>query len=108
MEIFTKDYISARFAKLPKDSKELAIKVYLSPKNISIVAKSVGIEFALIDFTGVPNITMPNLHLHAKKFTSNENSPTNIINPTQVYAEIFQALVGLIFSKKVTPPPPSQ
>lgn len=98
LDIFVRDYVTARFARLPKDSTELAVKVYTTPSNVAAMARSTGIEYALIEFEGIPNITMPTLQEHVNKF-----SPDQTINfkPTAVYSDIFMALLGVVFKEKV-------
>jgi hypothetical protein len=98
LDIFVRDYVAARFARLPKDSTELAVKVYTAPSNVAAVARSTGIEYALIEFEGIPNITMPTLQAYVNRF-----SPDQTINfkPTTVYSGVFAALVGVVFQEKV-------
>ncbi|PJF16452.1 Ribonuclease III [Paramicrosporidium saccamoebae] len=98
LDIFVRDYVAARFARLPKDSTELAVQVYTTPSNVSAIARSTGIEYALIEFEGIPNISMPTLQAYV-----NKSSPDRAVNfkPTSVYSDIFMALLGVVFKEKL-------
>lgn len=100
IDIFAKDYVTARFARLPRDSKELAVKVYTTNKNLAAVAKSVGIEYAIIEFTGIPCKMMSSLEEYLNKMRDERDSKVADIRPTAIYSEIFQSLIGICFTQK--------
>lgn len=117
LSLLAKDYVVARFPCLPRDSRELALQVYTTDRNLCAVARSVGIEYAVIDFTGIPRIQMPTLEAHCNRRGRNrgskpereiereeEETSVGVIHPAVIYAEIFRALVGVSFTERVRTP----
>jgi len=102
-----RDYVTVRFPRLPRDSHELAVAIYLSDKNLSTIAMSTGVEFAVIPFSGIPRIDMPTLEAYcnssAEKSSDAGKEPPQIssVRQTEVYAAIFKAVLGVIFSERV-------
>lgn len=96
--LLVKDYVKARFAKLPIDSHELAVKIYTAKRNLSLIAKSTGIEYAIIKFTGVPNIVMPKFKEYCN---SKEGDDQQLAGESKVYSDIFCALLGVLLREKV-------
>ena len=92
--IFAKEYVQARFPRLPRDSHEMATQIYAAPKNVAVIARSLGLEYALIPFSGIPSIKMPTINAHLDSIGAT-------IKPAQLYCEVMQAIVGLILTQKV-------
>lgn len=111
MRIFAIDYVSARFPKLPKDSFDLAVKVYTGRTNIYMAAKSVGMDYAMIPFTGIPAVKMPtwNEYLRNRGLNANETNGDKeqesreacSVSTSGVYSDIFAAIVGMIHREQV-------
>lgn len=104
LSLLAEDYIVSRFPRLPSDSRELALQVYTTDRNLCAVARSMGIEYAVIDFTGIPRTQLPALEAHCNRRgreADGGESPVKAIHPTVIYAEIFRALVGVLFVERV-------
>lgn len=114
LRIFSIDYVSARFPRLPRDSFELAVKVYTSRTNIYAAAKSVGMEYALVSFTGIPAVKMPTLEEHLRSLRpveeeeatrdDDETGPASdalAVSTSSFYSDIFAAIVGMIHKEQV-------
>lgn len=119
LEVLAKDYIRARWPKLPNDGMELAFKIYTSPGNICTIAKSVGMDYAVIEFGGIPSITRPTLQAYISKGNKISENPDESIephargenkerapgldampSPSEVYSKIFRAILAMIFEKQ--------
>ena len=65
--LFVSEYITARFPRLPEDSKQVALAVYSECSNVAAAARSFGIEYAIIPFIGIPQIAHPRLIDYVKQ-----------------------------------------
>src|ERR1700733_8462856 len=59
LAIFAYEYVSCRFPKLPRDSLDAAAQIYTTAANVSAVARFIGLEFAIVPFSGIPSIKKP-------------------------------------------------
>lgn len=101
MDIFIRDYVRARFARLPSDSLELAVSIYKTPHNVAAVGRGVGLDYAICQFTGIPNNKMSTLPAPASADTESGATPASVpVRSSEVYCRIFEALVGAVFSEK--------
>lgn len=96
LSYFVREYVQCRFPRLPKDSRTLAFSIYEADKNLAAIAKSIGLEYSLIRFQGIPRIKMLSLqeYLDLVRDTLKSKEPKR--KPNQVLAETLLALIGVI------------
>lgn len=90
LHFFVGEYIQSRFPRLPKESRNLAKAIYTSKENLYLIAKSIGLEYAIIHFEGLPHVHMQPIDKLLRKERS---------NITQVLSETFLALLGLCYEE---------
>lgn len=90
LDFFVAEYVSGRFPRLPRDSRSLARTVYSCPQNLAVVARSIGLEFTLVDFEGLPHVQMPSVAQQLAKAKATD------ISPTALLAETLLAVLGQI------------
>lgn len=61
LELFSTEYVKFRFPRLPEDSFKLAKEIYMAPRNLAVIGKSFGLDFALVPFRGIPQIVKPSI-----------------------------------------------
>lgn len=81
----------------------MACQVYQASSNLSTIARSTGVEYALIPFYGIPLIR----HYSMKEYLTKLGGSLHKIPPREIYASVFKATLAAAFQEKVTFPPPS-
>lgn len=93
---FVHEYVQCRFPRLPKASRDLATAVYGADKNLAVVGRSIGLEYSLIRFQGIPHIQMLPMqeYLDLVRDATKRRDPKR--KPAEVLAETLLALLGAI------------
>lgn len=89
LHFFVGEYVRTRFPKLPKESRKLARSVYTAKENLYVIAKSIGLEYAILSFEGLP-------HVHLQPIGRLLNDQSNI---TEVLSETLLVLIGLVYEQ---------
>ena len=76
LSLFAKEYLKARFPRLPISSVQLGVQMYQDTRNLSVIARSLGIDY------GVEN-----------KFSAKDAS--------DYYAALYKSILGSLFMESV-------
>lgn len=91
LSVFAKEYLVARFPRLPATSLQLGLQMYLDQGNLSVMARSLGIDYGVMQFgRGVPRLHRPTVGGGGGKE-----------GDSVVYASIYKAILGSLFVEAV-------